>query len=86
MTRLNAIMAREYEINGEKKTSFKNIGVAFPLKKGNGYQVILEAIPAPQDGQYKILLMEPRQEGQPQDHAPRDAYGQDSFADDAIPF
>ena len=63
MSRLDAIMVQEYTTrDGEKKSSFTKIGVAFPLKAGNGYQAILHAIPAAVDGQIKILLMEPKQE------------------------
>lgn len=63
MSRLDAIMVQEYTgRDGEKKSSFTKIGVAFPLKSGSGYQAILHAVPAAVDGQIKILLMEPRQD------------------------
>lgn len=62
MSRLDALMVREYTKNGETKPAFTKIGAAFPLKSGNGYQVVLDAFPAPVDGQYKILLKEPMQE------------------------
>jgi hypothetical protein len=55
-------MVREYtNRDGEKKSAFTKIGAAFQTKNG-GYQVVLDAFPAPVDGQYKILLMEPRQD------------------------
>jgi hypothetical protein len=34
--------------------------VAFKSRTGNGYSLLLDAIPAPTDGQFKILLMEPK--------------------------
>jgi hypothetical protein len=54
--RLDALAVRES--NG--KSYFTKIGVAFPAKSGNGYSVLLDAIPASVDGQFKILLMEPK--------------------------
>lgn len=54
--RLDAVSVRES--NG--KSYFNRIGVAFPSKTGEGYSVLLDAIPAPVDGQFKILLMVPK--------------------------
>jgi hypothetical protein len=54
--RLDALTVRES--NG--KSYFTKIGVAFPSRNGNGYSVLLDAMPAPTDGQFKILLMEPK--------------------------
>lgn len=59
-TRYDAVAAREYERNGEKKTSFTNIGVAFPMKDRDGFSVRLHAMPAPVDGEYTILLFPPK--------------------------
>lgn len=56
MERLDALSVRES--NG--KSYFTKIGVAFPSRNGNGYSVLLDAIPAPIEGQFKILLMEPK--------------------------
>ena len=61
--RLDAVMAREYQSGGETKSSFTKVGVAFETRNG-GWQLLLDAVPAPTDGQYKILLMEPRQKDQ----------------------
>jgi hypothetical protein len=55
--RLDALTVRES--NG--KSYFTKIGVAFPAKSGNGYSVLLDAVPASVDGQYKILLTEPKE-------------------------
>lgn len=54
--RLDALTVRES--NG--KSYFTKIGVAFPSRNGPGYSVLLDAMPAPTDGQFKILLMEPK--------------------------
>lgn len=57
MSRLDALSVRES--NG--KSYFTKIGAAFPNKSGNGFSVLLDAIPASVDGQYKILLREPQE-------------------------
>lgn len=65
MSRLDVVMVREYtNRDGEKKPAFTKIGAAFPLKSGKGYQAIMDAMPAPVDGQYKVLLMEPQEKRQ----------------------
>lgn len=53
--RFDALTVRES--NG--KSYFTKIGAAFPNRNG-GYSVILDAMPAPADGQFKILLVEPK--------------------------
>lgn len=75
MERLDALTVRES--NG--KSYFTKIGVAFPAKSGNGYSVLLDAVPASVDGQYKILLMEPK----PREDAPRQRQSVD--LDDEVP-
>lgn len=55
MERLDALSVREN--NG--KSYFSKIGAAFPNKDGKGYSVVLDAIPAPVDGQFKIMLRVP---------------------------
>lgn len=57
MSRLDALSVREN--NG--KSYFTKIGAAFPNKSGNGFSVLLDAMPAPVDGQFKILLREPQE-------------------------
>lgn len=74
--RLDAVSVRES--NG--KSYFTRIGVAFPAKKGEGYSVLLDAMPAPVDGQFRILLMTPK---------PRDAgtnTQKEAWGDDSVPF
>lgn len=55
-TRLDALSARES--NG--KTYWTRVGVAFQSKDGTGWNVLLDAMPASTDGQYKITLMPPK--------------------------
>ena len=81
MTRLNALAARKYtDRDGNEKTSYTRIGVAWPFRDKEGYTVRLEAMPAPQDGEFVILLMPPKDnQERPQDNA---YHGDDT----AIPF
>lgn len=44
--------------NGEKKF-WRRIGVAFPLKNREGLSVKLELLPAPSNGAYEFILVEP---------------------------
>lgn len=55
MERLDALSVRES--NG--KSYFTKIGAAFPNKDGKGYTILLDAFPAPVDGQFKVMLREP---------------------------
>lgn len=59
--RLDALSVREYEQGGEKKTAFTRIGVAFKTRDNTGWVVKLDAIPAPVDGQFTLLLKPPQQ-------------------------
>lgn len=54
--RLEALSVRE-DKNG--KAWFTKIGAAFPNKDGKGYTLMLDAMPAPVDGQFKIMLRTP---------------------------
>lgn len=58
--RYDAMSARKYEQNGETKTAYTRIGTAFKNRSGDGYTVRLEAMPAPTDGQFTILLFPPK--------------------------
>lgn len=83
MSRLDAMMAREYTDNrGDKKTHWAKIGAAFQTRNG-GWAVTLDAMPAPVDGQYKVVLMEPK----PRDEQPRQQrQDPNTPLDDSIPF
>lgn len=53
--RLDALTVRES--NG--KSYFTKVGAAFPNRDGKGWTVLLDAMPAPTEGQFKIMLREP---------------------------
>ena len=55
--RLDALSVRE---DKQGKAWFSRIGVAWPSKDGLGYTVMLDAMPASTDGQYKIILTVPK--------------------------
>ena len=71
--RLDALTVRES--NG--KSYFTKVGAAFPNRDGKGYTILLDAMPAPTDGQFKIMLREPL----PRDGAPRQQAPADDFDD-----
>lgn len=76
--RLDALSARES--NG--KTYWTRVGVAFQSKDGSGWNVLLDAMPAPQDGQFKITLRPPQQ----QDSGGGRQQSQQQPGSDDIPF
>lgn len=61
--RLDAMMTRSYQKNGETKTHYTKIGTAWP-NQGGGYRLKLEAVPVPTiyDGKVEcsILLLPPK--------------------------
>lgn len=61
--RFDVTSPREYQDrDGNKKTSWINLGVAF--EKDGRISILLNALPMPgQDGQAKLILMEPKQDG-----------------------
>jgi hypothetical protein len=96
-TRLDALMARKYtDKQGQEKTAFTRIGTAFQTRTGDGYSIVLDAMPAPdkETGQYRILLMPPRQDadrpassGSAEDYREkRTGNGGHAGLDDDIPF
>jgi hypothetical protein len=87
MSRLDALAPRTYrDRDGSDKTAFTKVGSAFPNKSGDGYTVLLDAIPAPQDGQYKILLMTPKDRDDNRGGGGRQQSHQQPSPDDNIPF
>lgn len=89
--RLDALAVREGK---DGKNYFNKIGAAFETKNG-GWSVVLDCIPAPVDGQFKILLMEPRersaQAAPARDEYPNYGRGesrapQQADLDDEVPF
>ena len=60
---LDALTVREYTAqDGSQKKNWTKLGKAFQIKTG-GYTVVLDAMPAPAEGQYKIILKEPKDFG-----------------------
>ena len=76
-TRYDAIAVRTYERDGEEKSSFTNIGVAFPMRERDGFSIRLHAMPAPVDGEYSILLMPPKPRDDQQQQRQPDRSGGD---------
>lgn len=94
-TRLDALQVRKGKgRDGNEQVFFTKIGVAFPVKSGEGYMLQLEAIPAPEDGAYRILLKPPQEKregggggyggNRGGNHEP--AQGSGGGGDDDIPF
>lgn len=71
MTRLDALSVRETD----SKSYFTRIGVAFENKDGKGWTVLLDAMPASNDGQFKIMLREPLPKDDRERSARNDASG-----------
>lgn len=59
MNRLNVYFAREYTHNGEKRTDWMRVGVAFPHREGGGFNIQLHAVPVG-DGKLVALPHEPK--------------------------
>lgn len=86
--RYDALTVRES--NG--KSYFTKLGAMFPNKSGDGFTLVLDAVPASVDGQYRLILKVP----QPRDDRERSATNDrqqanaraNDFADDGerIPF
>lgn len=68
--RYEAIAVRTYEQNGEEKSAFTNIGVAWPMKERDGFTLRLHCLPAPVEGEYSILLLPPKPKEDQQRPAP----------------
>lgn len=57
-TRLDAFTVREYEVNGEKKSDWTKVGVAWPHQDQKGFRVVLTAVPL--DGVVVLRTVEPK--------------------------
>lgn len=55
---LTAYSVRDYERNGEKKSSWNPIGVAFAHRDGHGFDVALDAMPL--DGRIVLRRAKPK--------------------------
>lgn len=59
-TRLEAVQFKKTQSG---KIYAVRLGSAVPNKNGDGYNIYLDAIPAPEDGQYKLAIVPQRQKG-----------------------
>ena len=57
-TRFDAFTVREYEVNGDKKSDWTKVGVAWPHQDGKGYRLVLTAVPL--DGIVVLRQHEPK--------------------------
>lgn len=58
---MDVLMTRDYiDRDGNERTNYTKIGVAFPFREREGFSIELEALPAPVEGHYKVIMM-PRQ-------------------------
>lgn len=91
--RYDAMVAKES--NG--KTYWTKLGVMFENKSGKGFTLLLDAIPVPTDGAYRISLFEPKESNNNSGSGNSSGGGfnrpganrgqsQDSSMDDDIPF
>jgi hypothetical protein len=60
MDRYDVLTVRE--ANG--KSYFTKLGAMFPNRNGDGFTVMLDAIPAATDGQYKLIVKRPQERDQ----------------------
>lgn len=59
-TRFDVIAPRRYKQDGEEKTAWDRVGVAFEERNGDGMNVTLQTVPLPQvgdDGALSIRLI-----------------------------
>ncbi len=87
--RLDAIAVRKWtDKDGNEKTNYTNLGSAWAFRDKEGYTLRLDAIPAPQDGQYTILLVTPKQDSNKQQRQParqtKASFSED--LNDSVPF
>lgn len=91
-TRYDAVAVRRYTDNqGNDKTAYTTVGVAFPMRDRDGFTVRLNAIPAPSEGEYVILLMPPKAKDDRSSSSQSSAQGRGAGSlsrdmDDDIPF
>lgn len=57
-SRFDAFTVREYEVNGDKKSDWTKVGVAWPHQDGRGYRLVLTTVPL--DGIVVLRQHEPK--------------------------
>lgn len=70
-------MAERYDLltarESNGKTYFTKLGAMFPNKAGDGFNILLDGVPASVDGQYRLIAKQPQERDgqQRQDTPPR---------------
>lgn len=76
-------MAEHYDVltarESNGKTFFTKLGAMFPNRTGEGFTVILDAVPGSTDGQYRLIVKKP----QPREGDRQQSSGQTRSAYDA---
>jgi len=85
--RFDLLHARE---SGDK-TFWTKCGAMFPTKSGEGFSIVLDVMPAPKDGQFRLTAMvpKPRDDAAPPARQPQRAAARPAAPvdlDDDIPF
>jgi hypothetical protein len=70
MSRMDVIAFRK---GANDKTYAVRLGSAVPKKQGEGYTLYLDAIPAPENGQWVISVVPPREQRQQSNQQQRGA-------------
>lgn len=77
--RYDAVAVRKYtDRDGNEKSAFTTIGVAWPMKDRDGYSLRLHCLPAPADGEYVILLFPPKPREEEHQAPARQSHGYNS--------
>lgn len=88
-TRYDVIAPRTYkDRDGNERTSFLKVGVAFAMREKDGFTITLEAIPAPdREGGFRLMMVPPREPTENAGRSPeRRAPASAPQMDDDIPF
>lgn len=85
----NVLSPRKYIKDGQEKTAFTKVGIAFPMKDKDGFSLMLEALPlSSMNDQGKLecrLLLLPPIENEEQSAKPQKSTN-DAVKGDSIPF
>ena len=82
--RYDAVISRK-DKNG--KTRYTKIGAAFPSKQGEGFNIVLDALPMPNaEGQAWISLFVPKPRDDMDQRPAGERRGNNDDLDDSIPF
>jgi len=83
-------MADRYELSSVREVNGKRywtrLGTMFPHRNGDGFNIILDAVPASQDGQFKIVAMVPKERDQQRGNGGGRDPQYDRDLQDGVPF